>query len=287
MNELLYNNLPFAAIEKQLYELWYEAFGDSKEYIDTFFASFQPEEITHTLTIERDVVSVLYALPQTLYIGGRKYKAAYIYAVATATAYRGRGYMRKLMKRVEQTLLSRGFEFIYLLPATSRLREYYSLSGFETCSYRKQENMLLSFKKSSLSCCEISSPDVLLRFFDNTKERMSPCVLPSLSMLKVNLDNSVMQGGGAYMLVNGNEPVAVAFIVKKESETIVTDIFLHDKALYPAIADALCRSLGVERITLLVPGEGAPSCMARIISEGLRSYKDVLGNIKIGFVLDK
>lgn len=287
MNEPLYNNLPFDAIEKQLYGLWYEAFGDSKEYIDAFFSSFPPAEITHTLTMENDVVSMLYALPQTLCIGGRKYKAAYIYAVATATAYRARGYMRLLMERVEQSLLSRGFEFIYLLPATNRLREYYSLSGFETCSYRKQENILLSFKKSSLSCCEISSPDVLLRFFDNTKRCLSPCVLPSLSMLKLNMDNSVMQGGGAYMLFNGDEPVAVAFIVKGECEIVVTDIFLCDNALNPAVADALCYFLGVERITLLVPGEGAPSCMARILSEELRCYKDVLGNIKIGFVLDK
>ena len=81
-----------------LRNLWKEAFGDTDAFLDTFFSTAFSEERCRLVTIEVDVAAALYWF-DCLYMDQ---SAAYSYAVATATAYRGQGICHKLMADTSQ-----------------------------------------------------------------------------------------------------------------------------------------------------------------------------------------
>lgn len=126
-----YNTLTFKEAFPQLVQLWKSSFGDSKEFINAFFDLFEAEHHLHTLSLGSVVVSVLYALPFTISCNGKELPVAYIYAVATDEAFRGKGYMSHLMARVHTSLALNGFSAAILLPASTKLRDYYKQMGYK------------------------------------------------------------------------------------------------------------------------------------------------------------
>ena len=96
----------------KLRTLWQEAFGDSAETLDAFFATgFSPDRC-HYLMDDGELVSALYWLDCSM--EGKK--LAYLYAVATKKACRGRGLGSKAMARWEETM--RRGEYAHLMLST-------------------------------------------------------------------------------------------------------------------------------------------------------------------------
>ena len=106
--------------------LWQEAFGDSPQEIERFFAAF-PQCLSY---VTEDVSAMVHALPQTL---SPDIPAAYVYAVATRQDRRGRGLCRRLMAFAEQDLKKRGFACCVLVPGEQPLFDFYRGLGYETC----------------------------------------------------------------------------------------------------------------------------------------------------------
>ena len=79
MEKPLFDSLQPSLVKEQFYGLWQSAFGDSREFIDAFFAHFPCDECAHTLSVGGRVVAALYSLPFTLVNDGRELPAAYIY----------------------------------------------------------------------------------------------------------------------------------------------------------------------------------------------------------------
>ena len=71
--------------------LWKQAFGDTDAEIDSFFKTVYPEATGFCAEEDGAVIAMLFALPLTLAHGEETQKAAYLYAVATDEAFRGRG----------------------------------------------------------------------------------------------------------------------------------------------------------------------------------------------------
>ena len=80
--------------------LWREAFGDSEEFINSFFDTAYRSDKCFAVTEGDNVISALYILDCSF--EGRK--LAYIYAVATSKAYRGRGICKRLMQYTHESL---------------------------------------------------------------------------------------------------------------------------------------------------------------------------------------
>lgn len=113
-----------------LFFLWQEAFGDTAETVETFFAlCFSPE---NTLVAEADcgVCAALYLLDNALYTKEKTFQASYIYAAATAKAYRKQGIMRALLQYTQDLCSRRNTDFLFLTPATEDLFTYYGKSGY-------------------------------------------------------------------------------------------------------------------------------------------------------------
>ena len=113
-----------------LRELWKKAFGDTDEFLDLFFSTaYAPERCR--LIAEREMVqSALYWFDCFL----EDRKIAYIYAVATDPACRGRGLCRQLMEDTMAVLRSRGYAGAILLPQEEWLIAMYAGMGFEACT---------------------------------------------------------------------------------------------------------------------------------------------------------
>lgn len=117
----------------ELRRLWKEAFGDSDEFLDAFAATAYAPERCRTLTADGNLVAALYWL-DCEYSGK---KIAYIYAVATAKAYRGQGLCHQLMNRTHAALREQGYAGAILVPGSKALFDLYKGMGYVTCSYMR------------------------------------------------------------------------------------------------------------------------------------------------------
>lgn len=117
-----------------LRNLWKEAFSDDDAFLNTFFSTaFAPERCL-CIVVEKNVVAALYWF-QCEY---SKQPLAYIYAVATAKAYRGRGLCRKLLAAAHSTLTKQGYIGALLVPGSETLFDLYKKCGYQTTCYRQK-----------------------------------------------------------------------------------------------------------------------------------------------------
>lgn len=114
----------------KLRNLWKQAFGDTDDFLDCFFATgFSPDRC-HYLTQDGKLAAALYWFDCQL--DGRK--LAYVYAVATDEAFRSRGMCRKLLAETHQRLRSLGYSGALLVPGSEDLFRLYEKLGYRTCS---------------------------------------------------------------------------------------------------------------------------------------------------------
>ena len=96
----------------QLRELWQRAFGDTDDFLDDFFSTAFAPHRSRCITVDGDLAAVLYWFDCTL----EQKKLAYLYAVATDPAHRGKGLCRALMADTAETLKATGYAGMVLVP---------------------------------------------------------------------------------------------------------------------------------------------------------------------------
>lgn len=111
----------------QLRALWKAAFGDGDDFLDLFFAAaFSPDRCRCILDGDR-----LLAAHYWFDVSAGGQKMAYLYAVATDPAHRGKGLCRHLMEDAKRHLPALGYDALLLVPQDEGLRNMYRKMGFE------------------------------------------------------------------------------------------------------------------------------------------------------------
>lgn len=124
---------------KDLYQLsralYDEAFpGEDARFTEALFALGFPQHLV-AMGEGSELCSMLFALPYDIITENGPVKASYLYAVATATAQRGKGYAKKMLRRVAE----RGTP-VFLRPMSPSLFDFYKDAGFVPFSpYREWE----------------------------------------------------------------------------------------------------------------------------------------------------
>jgi len=113
-----------------LRSLWKEAFGDSDEFLDIFFSTAFSADQCRCVAIDDTTAAALY-LFDCSYSGRR---IAYIYAVATLKAFRGRGLCSALMDDTHRFLAGKGYDGAILVPGSKELFDFYAKLGYRTCT---------------------------------------------------------------------------------------------------------------------------------------------------------
>lgn len=125
---------PTPALLSGLRSLWQEAFGDTEEFLDGFFSTAMDPRRCFAATEDGAVLGALYWFDCSC----REEKVAYLYAVATANAFRGQGICHKLMEHVHTHLQQKGYVGTLLVPGERRLFSLYHGMGYKTFCTRER-----------------------------------------------------------------------------------------------------------------------------------------------------
>lgn len=134
------NNIVYAdaSMIPELTELWMEAFGDERAYVEFYFANRFTKDNLLVRLKEGRPVSMISLLPVLLHRGGEKIPARYVYAVATLPDDRGRGYARELILWAKEHLKVP----LLLEPAGEELAEYYRRMGFSDACFVREYDLM-------------------------------------------------------------------------------------------------------------------------------------------------
>lgn len=124
--------------KEKMYSLWQSCFGDDRETIDMFFKNSFSYENAVICTDKAEVVSQLFLLPEKLSLGEKEYFVYYIYAAATAESYRKHGIMGSLLEFTSALAADRKADYLFLVPATEKLFDYYEKLGFYKALYAEK-----------------------------------------------------------------------------------------------------------------------------------------------------
>ena len=114
-----------------LRDLWQDAFGDSEQFLDMFFDTAFNSNRALCITDNNSLCAALYWFDCT----HQGQRIAYIYAVATAKAHRGKGLCRTLTDHTQNILTQQGYAGAILVPAQAGLFDMYKKLGYKICSY--------------------------------------------------------------------------------------------------------------------------------------------------------
>ncbi len=128
--------------EAEVITLWQEAFGDTSEVAREYILHILKSGEMLLYKENEAVLAMLSLLP----VSCKEKKGSYVYAVATTSDRRGEGICKRLMRFAEEMALSRGEDFLILVPAEKSLFEFYKRLGYcETVFAPRQR----SFKETS------------------------------------------------------------------------------------------------------------------------------------------
>lgn len=119
-------------IEVECRELWMDVFGDSREDVDRFFIDVHTPENLLAHCEQGRVVSMLNIVEINTDYG----VTAYLYAIATAAEWRGRGFAAELIRQAIAISRERGYKAVMLIPSEESLVAYYRRFGFGEPSYK-------------------------------------------------------------------------------------------------------------------------------------------------------
>ncbi len=111
--------------KEEIYGLWQECFGDSKEYTDFYFKWKAKDNRILTIYKEETLCSMLHLNPYLLSLRGGQIPANYIVGVATKKEERRQGLMKILLEKALHDMYLEKKPFTYLMPAAEAIYSPY------------------------------------------------------------------------------------------------------------------------------------------------------------------
>lgn len=238
---------PTPELTEQLRALWKTAFGDSEEFLDSFFAAgFSPQRCM-CVTVEDQVAAALYWFD----VSCREQPMAYLYAIATAPAYREQGYCHALMHHTHAHLKSLGYCGTILVPDGDTLFRMYGGLGYESCT-----------TISEFVCSVGDEPAPMHRIDRDEYARRRRSLLPEGGVIQEGV-------GLAFLDEQAEFHAGLGFLLasRLEGDTLTGLELLGNAASAPGIL----LSLGAAYGTFRTPGEdGKPFAMFLPLKEGIQ-----------------
>ena len=210
--------------------LWQEAFGDTEEEMNRFFTTAYDPRRSRVLWQENQLAAALYWLDCRW--NGRK--IAYLYAVSTAKAFRGRGLCHALMGETLTVLREQGYAGAVLVPAEESLFAFYADMGFFTCS--SVSEFTEKAGKTPVPVQTLNTEEYALR-----RRMLLPenSVLQEEENLRYLKETAELYGGDGFLLA-----------ASREGETLNAAEYLGDVSRIPGIL----RTLGCAEGNFRTPG---------------------------------
>ncbi len=230
--------------EVQLRKLWEEAFGEHNGFWGLFLETAYDPRRCQYLEEEGTITAALTWLDCSC--GGKK--MAYIYAVATQPAHRGKGLCRALLARTHAHLREGGYAAALLVPEGQALREMYGKLGYRDCT------------RVTEFSCQAQGPEIPLKAI-GTEEygAVRRRLLPEKGVLQEGENLRFLAGQAQFY--RGEDCLMAAW---QEDGALTAMELLGNPALAPRILKTLECWKGHFRI----PGEGKPFAMGISLDGG-------------------
>lgn len=236
-------NSPTSLDIPSLRALWREAFFDGEAFLDVFFAeAFSPERCLYAA--EGDKITAALYWFDCSYRGER---VAYLYAVATAKAYRGRGICTALMQYAHKRLLELGYIGAILVPGNKELFSFYERLGYRAFGGINEFYSLPSEKNVELRRIKAS---------EYAELRLG--LLPEGSVIQENENLRFLEAQSD--LYSGKDFILAA---RREGNTLFGIELLGDASIAPMIL----RSLDCAEGRFRTPGDEKPFAMYLALGE--------------------
>lgn len=218
-------------------ELFYEAFGDTEEFLSLFErTAFSPDRC-HYIYDGDEVVSALYWF-DCEYLGER---LAYIYGVATAKKKRGQGLCHRLFKEAHALLKEKGYAGAILVPAKTELYGLYESMGYKTVTTLNER--ICKKSDATIDFNRINKDEY------KAKRRL---FLP---------EGSVIEEGAALDFLDGYSEFYLGedflIVLSRDEGGVYSPELLGNPDAFPAVL----RTLGYDGGRVRTPGEGRPFAM--------------------------
>lgn len=243
-------------MRRELSILWQECFGDSKRIPDFFLNNiFSPRDCL-VYRVGNELAAAVYLLPAGIICGGKTEQAHYIFAAATATRFRSRGFMSSLLAYAAITGAERGDCFSAVLPADDGLYKFYADAGYEDFFQVR----IAEADRASLHilASQTGMPGLVLPDFPALNSLRHSCLVRydgslmwddrmfqlSFSMNQVYGDRLVcasQNGGLAYALC------------RKENDICEVLESFASRGMYPALVDTLLREVPTQHYRFRLP----------------------------------
>lgn len=226
-----------------LRQLWQEAFGDDDAFLDKFFTTGYSPDRCQVIPDGCKAAAALYWFD----CQWEDKKLAYLYAVATAKAFQGKGLCRLLMEDTHRLLARKGYAGAVLVPGSPGLREMYEKMGYRTAS---------SVREFSRKAGEHEFPLAKISRAEYAQRRKS--LLPAGGIVQEGAGLAFLETYATLYTGNGCLLCAI-----QNGQGLIVPEFLGDTAHIPGIL----RYLGCPEGSFRTPGPGKPFAMFRSFTE--------------------
>ena len=108
-------------VRKELYDLWRECFGDTKEYTDFYFSWKVKDNRVVSIYKQERLSSMLHLNPYVVKVRNKTERLNYIVGVATRPEDRRQGLMKLLLETTLNQMYEEKMPFTYLMPAAEAI----------------------------------------------------------------------------------------------------------------------------------------------------------------------
>lgn len=223
-----------------LRSLWQEAFGDTEDFLDDFRRTAFHTDRCRCVVTDGIIAAALYWFDCMC----MEKRIAYVYAVATVKAYRGKGICHKLMEDTHRHLSELGYEGVIVVPGSKELFLFYEDMGYRVCS---------TVCEFSCTAAVQDGHKALLRSIDKLEyARLRRQFLPEGGVVQENENLDFLQTQAQFYAGPG-----FLLAARKEDDRLFGVELLGDEAKASEIVNELACVQGMFRI----PGEGRPFAM--------------------------
>lgn len=227
----------------QFLKLWKDVFGEHDGFWELFLdIAFQPDHC-RCITENGQILAGLYWFDCSC----GEDQIAYIYAVVTDPAHRGRGLCRKLMDDVHQLLRDQGYASVMLVPADAGLREMYRKMGYEDCTAISQ--IACTAADASVNIREVTTEEYAA---------LRRSLLPENGVIQEQ--NNLTFLAAQTRLLAGEDFLLSAWL---DGNTLRGTELLGNAAA----AAGIVKTLGCEAGTFQIPGEDKPYAMIHKLNQ--------------------
>ena len=226
-----------------LRQLWKQAFGDEDAFLDLFYrVGFSPDRC-RCVTLDKLPVAALYWF-DALWEGR---KLAYLYAIATDRAHRGKGLCKALMEDTHRLLKKLGYAACLLVPAEGSLFDFYGSMGYRTVSALREFT-------TRAGDAPVALTPIGPEEYASLRKKMLP-------------EGSVLQEGDTLAFLSAQAAFykgdRLLLIAQRNGEQLFVPELLGD----PGCAPAVLKALNAEKGTFRTPGRDKPFAMGLSLTE--------------------